>query len=118
MEVNNRKFFNKEETLGRFGNDEELLKELATMFVKESCFSKEEFETLLQNEDKSLSASYVHKLKGSSGTLGCELLYDSCVKVESILKGKTEGELQQEAEILYRIYDETVDIFGEWLGFL
>ena len=108
METNIRKIFNKEETLGRFGNDEELLKELATMFVKDSCFSKEEFETLLQNEDKSLSASYVHKLKGSSGTLGCELLYDSCVKVESILKGKTEGNFEEEKTALYEIYDRSV----------
>ena len=108
MEANNRKIFNKEETLGRFGNDEELLKELATMFVKDSCFSKEEFETLLKNEDKSLSASYVHKLKGSSGTLGCELLYDSCVKVEYILKGKTEGNFEEEKTALYEIYDRTV----------
>lgn len=108
MEANMRELFNKEETLGRFGNDEELLKELATMFVKDSCFSKEEFETLLQNEDKSLSASYVHKLKGSSGTLGCELLYDQCVKVEGILKGKTEGNFEEEKTALYEIYDRTV----------
>lgn len=108
MEANIRKIFNKEETLGRFGNDEELLKELATMFVKDSCFSKEEFETLLQNEDKSLSASYVHKLKGSCGTLGCEVLYDQCVKVESILKGKTEGNFEEEKTALYEIYDRTV----------
>ena len=115
MEVNNRKLFNIEETLVRFGGDEELLKELATIFIKDSAFSREEFENLLKNPDKSLSASYVHKLKGSSGTLGCELLYDQCVKVEGILKGKTEGELQQEAEILCRIYDETVDILVEWV---
>ena len=115
MEVNNRKLFNIEETLVRFGGDEELLKELATMFVKDSAFSREEFENLLKNDDKALSASYVHKLKGSSGTLGCELLYDQSVKVEGILKGKTEGKLQQEAEILCRIYDETVDILVEWV---
>ena len=115
MEANMRELFNKEETLGRFGNDEELLKELATMFVKDSCFSKEEFETLLQNEDKSLSASYVHKLKGSSGTLGCELLYDQCVKVEGILKGKTEGNFEEEKTALYEIYDRTV---GELSNFI
>ena len=85
------------------------------MFVKDSCFSKDEFENFLKNEDKSLCASYVHKLKGSCGTLGCEILYDQCVKVEGILKGKTEGELQQEAETLCRIYDETVDILVEWV---
>ena len=116
MEANIRKIFNRKETLVRFGNDEELLKELATMFVKDSAFSREEFENLLKNPDKSLSASYVHKLKGSSGTLGCELLYDQNVKVEGILKGKTEGKLQQEAETLCRIYDETVDILVEWVG--
>jgi HPt (histidine-containing phosphotransfer) domain-containing protein len=108
MEVNNRKLFNIEETLVRFGGDEELLKELATMFVKESSFSKEEFENLLKNPDKSLSASYVHKLKGSCGTLGCELLYDQCVKVEGILKGKTEGNFEVEKTALYEIYDWTV----------
>ena len=113
-----RELFNKEETLGRFGNDEELLKELATMFVKDSAFSREEFENLLKNDDKALSASYVHKLKGSCGTLGCELLYDQCVKVEGILKGKTEGELQQEAEILCRIYDETVEHLEKWMRVL
>ena len=52
------------------------------MFIKDSAFSREEFENLLKNDDKALSASYVHKLKGSCGTLGCELLYDQCVKVE------------------------------------
>ena len=108
MEVNNRKLFNKEETLVRFGNDEELLKELATMFVKDSCFSKDEFENFLKNEDKSLCASYVHKLKGSCGTLGCEILYDQCVKVEGILKGKTEGNFEEEKTALYEIYDRTV----------
>ena len=108
MEANIRKIFNRKETLVRFGDDEELLKELATMFVKESCFSKEEFENLLKNPDKSLSTSYVHKLKGSSGTLGCELLYDICVIVENILKGKTEGNFEEEKTALYEIYDRTV----------
>jgi HPt (histidine-containing phosphotransfer) domain-containing protein len=108
MEANNRKLFNIEETLVRFGGDEELLKELATMFVKDSAFSREEFENLIKNNDKALSASYVHKLKGSSGTLGCELLYDICVKVEGILKGKTEGNFEDEKTALYKIYDRTV----------
>ena len=116
MEANNRKLFNIEETLVRFGGDEELLKELATMFIKDSTFSREEFENLIKNDDKALSASYVHKLKGSCGTLGCEILYDQCVKVEGILKGKTTGDEQQEADILCRIYDETVDILVEWVG--
>lgn len=115
MEANNRKLFNKEETLVRFGGDEELLKELATMFINDSKFSKDEFENLLKNDDKSLSASYVHKLKGSCGTLGCELLYDQCVKVESIIKGKETGILQQETEILCKIYDETVNILRNFL---
>ncbi len=116
MEANNRKIFNREETLERFGNDEELLKELATMFVKESSFSKEEFENLLKNEDKSFSASYVHKLKGSCGTLGCELLYDICVKVESILKGKTECNFEEEKTALYEIYDRTVVEIERYIG--
>ena len=116
MEANIRKIFNREETLVRFGNDEELLKELATMFVKESSFSKEEFENLLKNEDKSPSASYIHKLKGSSGTLGCELLYDICVKVENILKGKTEGEIEEEKTALYEIYDRTVCEIENYIG--
>ena len=116
MGTNNRKLFNIEETLVRFGGDEELLKELATMFIKDSTFSREEFENLIKNDDKALSASYVHKLKGSCGTLGCEILYDQCVKVEGILKGKTTGDEQQEADILCRIYDETVDILVEWVG--
>ena len=115
MEANNRKLFNKEETLVRFGGDEELLKELATMFINDSKFSKDEFENLLKNDDKSLCASYVHKLKGSCGTLGCELLYDQCVKVESIIKGKETGILQQETEILCKIYDETVNILRNFL---
>ena len=108
METNIRKIFNKEETLVRFGGYEELLKELATMFIKDSAFSREEFENLLKNPDKSLSASYVHKLKGSCGTLGCEHLYDQCVKVEGILKGKTEGNFEEEKTALYEIYDRTV----------
>ena len=116
MEAIIRKIFNKEETLVRFGNDEELLKELATMFVKESSFSKEEFENLLKNPDKSLSASYVHKLKGSCGTLGCELLYDQCVKVEGILKGKTEGNFEEEKTALYEIYDRTVSELENYIG--
>ena len=108
MEANNRKLFNIEETLVRFGGDEELLKELATMFIKDSAFSREEFENLIKNDDKALSASYVHKLKGSCGTLGCELLYDKCVKVEGILKGKTEVDIEVEKTALYEIYDWTV----------
>ena len=78
------------------------------MFIKDSAFSREEFENLLKNDDKALSASYVHKLKGSCGTLGCELLYDICVKVEDILKGKTEGNFEEEKTALYKIYDSTV----------
>ena len=116
MEANNRKIFNREETLVRFGNDEELLKELATMFIKDSCFSKDDFENLLKNPDKSLSASYIHKLKGSSGTLGCELLYDICVKVEGILKGKTEGDIEVEKTALYEIYDRTVSEIESYIG--
>ena len=116
MEANNRKLFNIEETLVRFGGDEELLKELATMFIKDSAFSREEFENLLKNDDKALSASYAHKLKGSCGTLGCEILYDQCVKVEGILKGKTTGDEQQETDILCEIYENTVSELKYWLG--
>lgn len=116
MEANNRKLFNIEETLVRFGGDEELLKELATMFIKDSAFSREEFENLIKNDDKALSASYVHKLKGSCGTLGCEILYDKCVKVEGILKGKISGDVQQEADILCEIYEKTVGELKYWLG--
>jgi HPt (histidine-containing phosphotransfer) domain-containing protein len=116
MEANNRKLFNIEETLVRFGGDEELLKELATMFIKDSAFSREEFENLIKNDDKALSTSYVHKLKGSCGTLGCEILYDQCVKLECILKGKTSGDVQQEANILCEIYEKTVGELRKWLG--
>lgn len=112
----NRQFFNFEETLERFGNDKELLTDLAEMFVNQNSFESDILQNMIAKNDFLESANYVHKLKGSCGTLGCEILYDQCVKVESILKGKTTGDILQETQALCDVYENTVGELKNWLG--
>lgn len=111
----NRQLFNFEETLERFGGDKELLVELTDMFVNQNSFESDILQKMIAQGDFIQGASYVHKLKGSCGTLGCEVLYDQCVKLENILKGKTTGDVQQEADSLCEIYESTVAELRTWL---
>lgn len=115
MKNEERMIFNIDDSLERFGGDKDLLNELASMFINEPQFSCEKLDNLLSKELITESASLVHQLKGISGTLGAELLYDQCIRFESIIKGKLEGNIPEEKDCLYAIREATIEQIQSYL---
>ncbi len=99
---------NRTEALERLDDDEELYGELLGAFFEEKPFDFVRFRTLVGNGQTGEALSMLHKLKGASGALGADSLYEICFSIEQILKGKKEGSTEALIPELTRIYGETV----------
>ncbi len=104
---------NEAEALERFGGDKELYEELLSMFVNEPQFYPEIVSNLIHENSLSEAASQVHRLKGTAGTIGAEQLYHSSADLESLLKGKTQGNPAMLLEQVTHYYSKTIDGISE-----
>jgi signal transduction histidine kinase/DNA-binding response OmpR family regulator len=64
----------------------EVAEEIAAIFCKSHCMDAEKIQQLLQQNDFEQARRVIHKLKGSSGDLGLDLIHAHCVKLELELK--------------------------------
>lgn len=111
-----RLMLNTEEALTRFGNDVDLYKELASMFLEQTQFSNDKLLDYLKHDKKQEASSAVHMLKGLSGTLGAELLYDACIIFEQVIKGLKKGNLEKQAKKVTELFDETKQATIDYLN--
>ncbi len=111
--MSERMLINLDEALERFGGAKDLYDSLALMFIDDSDFKSEKLDSLLQNNKTEEACSYVHKLKGVSGTLGCELLFDSAKEFCDIARNRISGNLLECAEIVKQNYKTTMEKFLE-----
>lgn len=104
----NRKIINIEESLERFGGMKDLYDELALMFLNDKSYSNELLLSFLSKGNKDEAASLVHKLKGVSGTLGLEQLFDASKALNDFLHNRTDGNEKELVDAVISSYDITV----------
>ena len=98
---------NKEDALARLDNDTELYKDLITMFFEDPQFLPEDLEKLIADQNYEEGGKLSHLLKGVSGTLGAEDLFNASKNLEDILKGKKEGDIEEGKNALLDLFEKT-----------
>ena len=98
---------NKEDALARLDNDTELYKDLITMFFEDPQFLPEDLEKLIADQNYEEGGKLSHLLKGVSGTLGAEDLFNASKNLEDILKGKKEGNIEEGKNALLDLFEKT-----------
>jgi len=83
---------NIESGLEMMGGDKDLYRELIEEFMKSDGINLEELTKLADSHDYETAASKVHRIKGSSATIGGERLQEICAQAEAIFRGKAEGD--------------------------
>lgn len=82
---------NVENGLEMMGGDTELYVELMEEFIKTGSFNIEEVTELAKANNYEAAASIVHRIKGSSATIGGERLQEICAQTEAIFRHRAEG---------------------------
>lgn len=109
---------NKEDALARLDNDTELYKDLITMFFEDPQFLPEDLEKLIADQNYEEGGKLSHLLKGVSGTLGAEDLFNASKNLEDILKGKKEGDIEEGKNTLLDLFEKTSVALKELLATL
>ena len=99
---------NFENGLEMMGGDAELYRELIEEFMKNGGIDVEEMKKLTNAHDFDTAASKVHRLKGSSATIGGERLQEICAQAEAIYRGKAEGDPLPLLPEIDRRYNELI----------
>ncbi|MBR3813934.1 MAG: Hpt domain-containing protein [Spirochaetaceae bacterium] len=87
-----KQILNLENGLEMMGGDKELYRELIEEFIKTDGIDLEELTKLTNAHDYTTAATKVHRVKGSSATIGGERLQEICAQAEAIFRGKVEGD--------------------------
>jgi len=69
--------------LGRIGGDEELLRELARLFLMEYEEALAAMRVAVQNDDRLAVKRTAHTLKGSVGNFGAASAFEACRRLET-----------------------------------
>ena len=95
------------------GNDSSLYKDLLDCWFSEVPFDKNVLNSLIEKNEPSEAASYVHRIKGAAGSLGALILFQPAQKVEDILRGRSDDPLAPNLDKLYSVYENTNAVFRE-----
>jgi HPt (histidine-containing phosphotransfer) domain-containing protein len=106
---------NKEDALARLDNDSELYKELIQMFFDDPQFKPEDLENLISTKNYEEGGKLSHLLKGISGTLGAEDLFNASKNLEDILKVKKEGNIEENKNAVIDLFQKTSEALKELL---
>ena len=109
---------NKEDALARLDNDSELYKELIQMFFDDPQFKPEDLENLISTKNYEEGGKLSHLLKCISGTLGAEDLFNASKNLEDILKGKKEGNIEENKNAVIDLFQKTSEALKELLASL
>jgi HPt (histidine-containing phosphotransfer) domain-containing protein len=80
------------------------------MFITEPQFSLQSVKDLLAADRIQESASEIHRLKGTAGTIGAEKLYAACTSLEAVLRGKKEGNVESLLTSIEKYYEEVNNV--------
>lgn len=97
--------FNVEAALDRLGGDEELLKEVGTLFLDESQELLAEIHLAIQSADPTSLERTAHTLKGSIANFGTGPAYDAALELERLGRARR---LDQTTAIYRRLTDQII----------
>ncbi len=92
--------FNRKEMLENLGDSEELLNEIMTMYINNTKENIEKLTALLDEKNLKEAALVAHSIKGSSGNITSDAMYQSALKLEQFCKNEHQAEAQKEFENL------------------
>lgn len=75
--------FNRQTALHNSGDDADFLRELAGMFLEDAPVELAGIEEAFAGNDTDKARFHAHALKGMSGNLGLENLYELCLAMET-----------------------------------
>jgi CheY-like chemotaxis protein/HPt (histidine-containing phosphotransfer) domain-containing protein len=81
-----RKIFDKKAMMENLGNSEELINEVLTLFIDNTQTNIDKIETFLSQGDVEQAALVAHAIKGSSGNITSDIMYDIALKLETQCK--------------------------------
>ena len=81
----NKLLFDRDQLLERVGNDRILVEQLMSLYIKQLRQILLSLQEAVDLEDKRLVLSLVHKMKGSSVTICCQLIAQKAVQIENHL---------------------------------
>lgn len=85
----------RQELLARFDNDEELLREVISIYMQEVPPKLQAVKLALEADNADAVAADAHAISGSSGALGLVALYQSAADLEEAARGHKTVQLQQ-----------------------
>jgi two-component system sensor histidine kinase/response regulator len=110
--------FDREIALGRVGGDEELLQEVAGIFLDEYTETLDQIRKAAESHDSNALERAAHSLKGSVGNFGANAAFEAARRLETIARsrgemtGLTEALLELEAA-LERLRPELTELASD-----
>ncbi len=106
-----------DESLGLLntGGNKDLYRKILDIYRLENNETKLWFNRLSDNGDVAELIQLVHKLKGSTGTIGAKRLYDLCVNIHKALKEGDMKFVESSREDFNRAFDRLIDAINTYL---
>ena len=99
---------NTKAALEMVGDERDLLKQLLDAYLQDKPFDQDILNSFIEQDNYLEAAKYVHYYKGAGRQLGAEQLGDAGQKLEDVLRGKEEGDVQSLIREFTAIYHHTV----------
>jgi len=107
---------NSKKGLDLVDNDMELYRILMETFVSDTKFEPEELKKLVAEKKNSEAASYVHAVKGAGRQIGTEKLAEAGQKLEDVLRGKANGNIDFLSKKVVAEYKAALDAVKSFLA--
>jgi len=96
---------NSQKGLDLVDNDRELYQVLIDTFINESQFEPISLKKLVEENKLEAAAGYVHAVKGAGRQLGTERLAFIGQKLEDVLRGKINGDIDNLSKNMFEEYN-------------
>lgn len=95
-------------------NDKELYQILIDTFISESKFDLNELKKLITDGKMNDAAGYVHAVKGAGRQIGTERLMTIGQKLEDVLRGKADGNIENLSKIMLEEFELAIKTLKEF----
>ena len=103
--------------LKNMAGDLELYQEVLHEYYKENEGTLEKLSLAISEKRYEDATQIVHKIKGSSGSIGARVLYDASVKLQKALKEEKEEEIlpleEKFSDLLKKLFEEIKEFKGK-----
>ncbi len=97
-------------------NDKELYKDLLGIYLSDTVFDQNTICNLINSGKTEDAANYIHRIKGASGQIGAEQLFETAYIAERILRGKEHGNIRELIPLIEQEFAATRKAVQEYLN--